>query len=1764
MDQHGRKDRGRRRSIQGRKGTDHHKRGKIETGGNRHNKRNSGDQDPQETENIATLAIHPLGYKTLEQIATLRPSEALHKLASYKKGFVKLIQESEIRFDLMTQLIGALAQAFTCETSSETLFDIIATLQAENFVSTHLAKYVRDWPIRITMKNTFKQIVPNAVQIVLTIVSSLLSKIPSSFNEIGVILLCLDSSIDRCRKEGVIFSKELLCKLEDVKEFHTAVENQEYERLCFKGNTYLNKDTTYESAPEDNFRQYSIFPMAYELKDSYRPSLRRNIVNGRYEDVHHYLDIQFRLLREDFVTPLRNGISEYRSYQKVEGKQQMKLQDIYVYHDVQIIESKPLDEGILYVTRFNVEHLKSVHWERSRRLLYGSLVCLSPDEFETVVFAIVANRKPETLKEGLIDLKFHQVEDFLSTLFSDTFTMVESSAYFEAYRHVLTRLQHINQNEFPLERYIVSAEPRIEFPLYLRRNPALEYDLSPVAHSGKVLKAVATRLRDWPPLSNFDLDSSQYEAFKAALTEELCLIQGPPGTGKTFIGLKIVETLLHNKHVWSPDNNVSPILLICFTNHALDQFLEGILGFLSEGIVRVGGRSSSEKLKEFNLNELRRNRSKTKKWPKHQYIQKRQIRDNMIKLAKKMQATQKATKTANTKILKETKLKEIMTHAQYVSLHCGLHTEETPKLNTGEYIAYWLGAVVGEFELQGEQVGEDDEEGLHNDAAPPLVIQTVRMSSNRRRRRKDHILEGQPLNEYIAKNLKVIEEMSSHEITNVKNVWSLNLIDRWRLYRYWVAKHQESLRKLLRVGKRAILRENVLKPFIKPVQWESLTGTKNQDLGVECGQYMCAFLGVLHGDPNALTKRGGLITNLSTIVDENEAIAQMRGYMRTHDEVCTLNVAQPVLVYIAKGLAQFTPLNKFEAETIDNVYELSYQNRWRLYKFWLSLYCRQLEQRLDVSQINLLREGTLRAQMTDAQHESLNDPTQDKNILNVERGQLISLWLGAYGGVPIATVQNAIDALSQEDGEIDILGEAELLNEERHIEDDFEDDVNEVLGTIEEYDDDDEDGVDLVGSSVTGNEQGWSIAGRDRKKVQKYVNKNIRRVNRMPEERALMVNNLWELQMTHRWDLYRYWVHKYKQKLQGGILPLQEEYERQVRLLKEVKEEENVEIIKEAKIIALTTTGAAKHHHLIQRVHPKVVIVEEAAEVLEAHIVTSLTEKCQHLILIGDHQQLRPNPTVYELATRFHLDISLFERLIKNGFPRHRLNLQHRMRPEISQLLKVHDKFYPDLEDHDSVMTYEDIRGVEKNVFFLDHMFQESSESDDHSRSNKFEAEFLTSLCRYLLQQDYRPESITILTAYTGQLWIFKSLMPKSVFNNVRVCPVDRFQGEENDIILLSLVRSNKKGNIGFLKIANRVCVALSRARVGLYCIGNFTLLSGQNDLWKVITNTLRSKGLFGKSMKLICSNHPEVVTKVRVANDFRALSEGGCTKPCGTRLECGHVCTLICHPRNAEHVGIKCTKQCKRPICELNHPCTKLCYQECVTKCAQVITKKMKCGHEQFIMCHEQHATEIQCQTPCPLILNCGHSCKNKCGEACTSFCKEPIGRSFQCLHGVPTICGKMDEECSEPCKEILKCGHICQGTCGSCRRGRLHIVCNMPCRKILVCGHQCASVCFKICPPCEKACENHCIHGNCRQQCTLSCRERCERADSKACIQSFDEPCERYPIDKPCQKVIRCGHPCTGLSGGKCLKKCRVCDNDELTGTLFGNKEDVDVRIC
>ena len=131
-----------------------------------------------------------------------------------------------------------------------------------------------------------------------------------------------------------------------------------------------------------------------------------------------------------------------------------------------------------------------------------------------------------------------------------------------------------------------------------------------------------------------------------------------------------------------------------------------------------------------------------------------------------------------------------------------------------------------------------------------------------------------------------------------------------------------------------------------------------------------------------------------------------------------------------------------------------------------------------------------------------------------------------------------------------------------------------------------------------------------------------------------------------------------------------------------------------------------------------------------------------------------------EKGEGFDLNRSLFERLILKGYPHETLSTQHRMRPEISAL--VRELIYPELVDAPTTYQRPDIRGVQSNVIFVDHSHPEDDNSliadradnvtKKSSKQNTYEVEIVLKIVRYLAQQGYKSDDIVILTPYLGQL----------------------------------------------------------------------------------------------------------------------------------------------------------------------------------------------------------------------------------------------------------------------------------------------------------------------------------------------------------------------------------------------------------------------------
>ncbi|KAF6021737.1 hypothetical protein EB796_019959 [Bugula neritina] len=229
----------------------------------------------------------------------------------------------------------------------------------------------------------------------------------------------------------------------------------------------------------------------------------------------------------------------------------------------------------------------------------------------------------------------------------------------------------------------------------------------------------------------------------------------------------------------------------------------------------------------------------------------------------------------------------------------------------------------------------------------------------------------------------------------------------------------------------------------------------------------------------------------------------------------------------------------------------------------------------------------------------------------------------------------------------------------------------------------------------------------------------------------------------------------------------------------------------------------------------------------------------------------------------------------------------------------------------------------EESRLFLNHSKKETADEMTMSHSNAFEADMVVGLTRYLLSQgSYTTKDITIITMYTGQLLLIKNKMPKREFEGIKITSVDNFQGEENKIIIISLVRSNVADNLGFVKIENRVCVCLSRAQYGMYVFGNFDMLSRGSELWKNVVNEAKEAKELGSRLLLGCHMHQNI-TEIQKPEDFKNKSPtGGCRLPCKKKLNCGHICKMSCHNKDVEHKEYKCTEKCTKIFWPCNHPC--------------------------------------------------------------------------------------------------------------------------------------------------------------------------------------------------------------------------------------------------
>lgn len=365
----------------------------------------------------------------------------------------------------------------------------------------------------------------------------------------------------------------------------------------------------------------------------------------------------------------------------------------------------------------------------------------------------------------------------------------------------------------------------------------------------------------------------------------------------------------------------------------------------------------------------------------------------------------------------------------------------------------------------------------------------------------------------------------------------------------------------------------------------------------------------------------------------------------------------------------------------------------------------------------------------------------------------------------------------------------------------------------------------------------------------------------------------------------------------------------------------------------------------------------------------------------------------------------------------------------------------------------------------------------------------------------------------------------------LRLATVDNFQGEEAKVIVLSLVRSNIKNKIGFLRTSNRINVALSRAKHGMIIIGNASMAASNSEMWANVVSELRAHENIGPSLDLQCPRHPDTIISIKTPDDIPKLSpDGGCGLKCADRLNCGHTCPARCHSKIL-HAAVHCAVPCPRSLKGCDHPCPKRCGDNCSEKCQVGVfdaTRVLPCGHQAAnLPCWQsQDVNLVKCMVKVPrTIPGCGHAVEELCHVDVDAY-------GYRCK--------------VKQCGANLPCGHACLKNCKECTIRSIdgttvifatdHGKCLNPCgRSFSNCSHSCTQPChgYKPCPPCTSPCTNSCSHSRCPRLCSEPCRPCAEDDCSSGCEHSrcsmpCAAPCDHLPCSERCKKLLSCGHQC------------------------------------
>lgn len=374
------------------------------------------------------------------------PEESLKYITSILPQLEKHIQNSPTRPLVCTSedvlLIKVVHNALRCSSHRELSVQLLSTFK-DSSTTDFLIRLLHMSPE--TEKN-------EVMEACVELLEHLHSCMPSFILQLQGLIFTLEKTVEKTPKLSRL-TRRILSVKEAVKR---SIEF-----------TQKRKTTTTEHVdkrkPPENFRNLPIFPRREDIFPEQRPFLRKIIKDGKYEDLEHYLDVQFRLFREDCIAQLRSGVQEYIQERTAGNYNIRRLESARIYHNVRILFRETSLDGILHVLQLDEKTYENIDWNNTKRLLHGSLVCLSFDHFETFMFASIMRADADVLSvRGLFKVKVNLTGiELHDRMMGRLCTMIESMALFEAYRHGLEKLKSIRAGKLAFEKFFIRCETEI-------------------------------------------------------------------------------------------------------------------------------------------------------------------------------------------------------------------------------------------------------------------------------------------------------------------------------------------------------------------------------------------------------------------------------------------------------------------------------------------------------------------------------------------------------------------------------------------------------------------------------------------------------------------------------------------------------------------------------------------------------------------------------------------------------------------------------------------------------------------------------------------------------------------------------------------------------------------------------------------------------------------------------------------------------------------------------------------------------------------------------------------------------------------------------------------------------------------------------------------------------------------------------------------------------------------------------------------------------